>query len=291
MAVVSEAELGAYDGLYLSPHLDDAALSCVARLSAERRRAKRSLVATLFSDGASAYALRRAEDEKAMARLGADALHCGFVDAPYRSSHYRSFAGITLDLDPADRGLVDRLAERIAELVRRTGAARVHAPLAVGGHVDHRLVHEAAVRAVEPGRLWFYEDRPYALVRGMVELRLRDLGERQRGLGKRGSLRLAVDFARAGYVRSYAHAADAVRALPHLVGKALTPAAPASKWKVEMVIESPDLFVEAGQVVDCYATQWPELFGTLARFEAQSRDYSQRISPIPGYVERLWHRL
>jgi LmbE family N-acetylglucosaminyl deacetylase len=38
---------------------------------------------------------------------------------------------------------------------------RVFAPLAVGGHVDHRLTHHAAVR-VFGDRLACYEDFPYA---------------------------------------------------------------------------------------------------------------------------------
>ena len=36
------------------------------------------------------------------------------------------------------------------------------APMGLGGHVDHRLVCEAARQAVPADRLALYEDRPYA---------------------------------------------------------------------------------------------------------------------------------
>jgi hypothetical protein len=57
-----------------------------------------------------------------------------------------------------------------------------------------------------------------------------------------------------------------------------------------MVIESPDTYGLASQVLACYASQWPLLFRSLRRFEAQTRRYTARISPVPGYVERLWRR-
>ena len=43
-----------------------------------------------------------------------------------------------------------------------TISRRASAPLAIGGHVDHRIVHRAARETIAPARLWFYEDFPYA---------------------------------------------------------------------------------------------------------------------------------
>ena len=290
MAVVTLAGLGRYDALYLSPHLDDVALSCTGRLGAERRRGRKALVVTLFATGGPEHVLRRREDERASELLGVDVLWGEFPDAPFRSPRYGSFSGIVLDRDPDDAAWLTRARTLIARLVAETGAERVHAPMAVGGHIDHRLTHEAAAAEVDPRKLWFYEDRPYALVRGMVELRLRDLGEPVRPLSTGAALRLAADFARAGYVRSYAGTADIARTLSHLLARPGAAAPPASSWKVEMVIESPDTYGVASQVLACYASQWPALFGSLARSEKENRAYSERISPIPGFVERLWGR-
>ena len=51
----------------------------------------------------------------------------------------------------------------------------------MGGHIDHRLAYEAALRAFagKPGRnLFFYEERPEAFVPGAVRVRLGTLGAR-----------------------------------------------------------------------------------------------------------------
>lgn len=48
------------------------------------------------------------------------------------------------------------------ELRKYFVSSLVLAPLALGGHVDHRTVSAVAVRTVAPSRLAFYEDLPYA---------------------------------------------------------------------------------------------------------------------------------
>src|SRR6185437_11718990 len=51
----------------------------------------------------------------------------------------------------------------VAALIRKHASqAFVIAPLGLGGHVDHLVVHNAAIRSLSPGRLAFYEDLPYA---------------------------------------------------------------------------------------------------------------------------------
>lgn len=52
MALVPLADLGRYDALYVSPHADDAALSCAGRLLGERARGQRVLVLLLFESEA-----------------------------------------------------------------------------------------------------------------------------------------------------------------------------------------------------------------------------------------------
>jgi LmbE family N-acetylglucosaminyl deacetylase len=159
----------------------------------------------------------------------------------------------------------------------------------VGGHVDHLLLHRVATRVAAP-RLRFYEDRPYALVRGMVERRLRALGEDSPEQGVRDRLRFAADFARAGYVRSYLSPLDALRA-PRLRWRRprAEERAEGVRWKSELVVENPETQALASQALACYRSQWPELFSSLAQLERQTRRYSKRLGPSSGYVERLWH--
>jgi LmbE family N-acetylglucosaminyl deacetylase len=288
MAIVSLESLGPYDLVYLSPHLDDAVLSCAGSLVAERRRGRRALVATLFTEGDAGYAARREEDARALELLGADGLWAGLRDAPFRSARYRSFSGIVLDRDPLDAAVEEKADAWLARVLERAAPRRLLAPLAVGGHVDHRLAYAVAARATGPER-WFYEDRPYALVRGQVERRLRELGAAVEPTTARGQLRLAADLARAGYVRSYLRPGDALRApWIHAHRPSADPAPMPSTWKAELVIESPDTAGMATQAVACYASQWPALFASLGQLERQTRRYSAWLSPVPGYVERRW---
>jgi len=96
--------------------------------------------------------------------------------------------------------------------------AIVYVPLAVGGHVDHRLVHEAGYHAMPeaPGReVFFYEDRPYAFLPGAVWMRLGQLGARlppaaQLSEGT-GLLQYLLRFQMSTYVRAHARGLDRLR--------------------------------------------------------------------------------
>jgi len=147
--------------LVLSPHLDDAALSCPTYL----QRTPDAYVATVFTEGDDAhYRRRRSEDRKALRELGARPIHLGFLDAPYRSPKYRDFCGIVFGRAREYRGTVRALAEAIEELDSRLHPRVILAPLAIGNHIDHRVVRDAALAVVSSDRLLFYEDRPYAFV-------------------------------------------------------------------------------------------------------------------------------
>jgi LmbE family N-acetylglucosaminyl deacetylase len=123
-----------------------------------------------------AYAKRRSEDAMALAALGAGAISLGYIDCIYRSDaagpFYDSEQAIFGSPHPADAALTDRLAASIAALAHRCPQALFYAPLGIGHHVDHQLVRSAAERAVA-GRLWFYEDYPYAAEAGALEPFLR----------------------------------------------------------------------------------------------------------------------
>jgi LmbE family N-acetylglucosaminyl deacetylase len=134
-----------WDVVYVSPHLDDAALSCSARILRDVAAGKRVLVATVFSAGAPDEARRKREDRRAMKRLGVEHVHLDYRDAPWRNRRFDSFRAIVL-------GKAD------FRLRLRFDADEIVAPLAIGTHVDHRIVHAAFPRAM------YYEDRPYAFV-------------------------------------------------------------------------------------------------------------------------------
>jgi len=172
-----------YDAIYLSPHADDAVLSCGGQLFERAQRGERVLVATVFtadvpSDLAlSAFAAstlaawglsrervmaqRRAEDAAATSVLGVELRHLGLVDAMFRGDargpRYRTWDALRHARARDDQPALGRVAAALARIPR---APFIAAPLAAG-HVDHRLVRHAAEQVFGP-RLMLYEDLPYA---------------------------------------------------------------------------------------------------------------------------------
>lgn len=176
-----------YRHIYLSPHLDDAALSCGGMIYAQSQRGEPVLVVTVFAGipdytNLSAFArfqhewwgnpadpvsTRREEDRCACEILGATPLHLDGLDAIYRrhpetgDTLYNSDDDIFGPLHQADHVRAEELAARIVQMIAAEGA-QLYAPLAAGNHVDHQLVREAAIHLALQGLpVRFFEDFPY----------------------------------------------------------------------------------------------------------------------------------
>ncbi|NCC32005.1 MAG: GlcNAc-PI de-N-acetylase [Chloroflexia bacterium] len=182
-----------YDHVYLSPHLDDAALSCGGAIAAQQRAGQRVLVVTLctatpspegpFSELAQAFhsawglgpaevvATRLCEDEAALALLGADGLWAGCLDAIYRHPMAYTSRTTLFHQPAADDPLHAELATLLSTLCERLPEATFYAPLGVGAHVDHLLTY-AAARAMLGSALACYEDLPYVIRPGALAERL-----------------------------------------------------------------------------------------------------------------------
>lgn len=176
-------EIAAYRYIYLSPHLDDAVLSCGGCIWRQVRAGEQVLVVTVFAGSPGLYlsdfavemhrrwqlpadapAIRREEDMAALALLGARFQHWPYTDCIYRQtpdghSPYDSEEALFGGVHPAEEGLLAELTERIAALPLAQDGL-LYVPLGVGGHVDHRIVRHAAE---DSGlHLRYYEDYPYA---------------------------------------------------------------------------------------------------------------------------------
>jgi LmbE family N-acetylglucosaminyl deacetylase len=177
--------------IYVSPHLDDAVLSCAGRLRAQVLGGDRVIVATptaadpaqmnitplareihaRFGLGDSAISERRKEDERACLRLGAAVRHGPFLEAVYRldratgSPLYGDLRTLFGRVHPAHKA---NMAELVAWLRTLPEAAEVVAPLAVGYHVDHEWTRSACEACFPIDRLLYYEDYPYAQRFGAV---------------------------------------------------------------------------------------------------------------------------
>ncbi|NJN84807.1 MAG: PIG-L family deacetylase [Caldilineaceae bacterium] len=174
-----------YDAIYLSPHLDDAALSCGGQIFQRTRRGEAILVVSVMAGDpsevvvsdyaqslhtrwallASAADARRAEDLAACRVLGADALHWDVADCIYRTDPQSGLPFYTSDDDifgaiaVAETTLVAELARRLSAL---PPSKILFAPLGIGHHVDHQLTRAAAERSHAPESLRYYADYPYA---------------------------------------------------------------------------------------------------------------------------------
>jgi LmbE family N-acetylglucosaminyl deacetylase len=184
--------------IYLAPHLDDAVLSCGGAICRHTASGDAVLVITVFSgefkgeilspfalqvhgewgNPPKPLALRRAEDMAALALLAAEVRHLDDLDAIYRADPdgrwlYAELGTLLGEVQPADPMVLDRpdgLVDRLVRLVSLENQAILYAPLAVGHHVDHQIVHAAARRLLETGyQVAFYEDYPYAERKGALE--------------------------------------------------------------------------------------------------------------------------
>lgn len=159
--------------LYVSPHLDDVALSCACRLIADLREGARVVVVTLFTEGADRlYPERRSEDRRALEGAGAEAVHLGLLDAPDRLGRSLSFTSLLLGEPPTDDDIA-RTRRALAPVIDTVAPDRTWWPLAVGGHVDHRVCHACHTLVGDAAR--FYLDRPYDLIPALRQLRLHEL--------------------------------------------------------------------------------------------------------------------
>ncbi len=179
----------------VSPHLDDAVLSCGALL-AQLTHCCRVTVLTVFTaaapppwswparrmvraygmDAETLFEQRRAQDTAVLAEVRAAVVHLGLRDALFRRvgeaatgppGTGRRPAYPTFHFDvargriaPTDAGLAAEVGARIGEVVRASRARVIFAPLGVGRHVDH-LVTRQAVQGLGP-RTVYYSDFPYS---------------------------------------------------------------------------------------------------------------------------------
>lgn len=169
----------------VSPHLDDAVLSCGRLLAAHPG----TYVVTVFSSGPEkvdplpwwdqlcgvfrpgddVMALRRQEDAAAMALVGAEPRHLGFWDGQYRALSRRRWARLVppgvrrrMTLRHDDH-LVARIRAALARVVEERGNDTWLVPLGLH-RGDHELVARACIDMVGsfPDTRWLlYEEQPY----------------------------------------------------------------------------------------------------------------------------------
>jgi len=247
--------------VFVSPHLDDAVLSCGGVIAELSRRQATVIVATIFAGepvtfsplAAALHAKwnldhsiskRKAEDVSACARIGATVRHLDFFDAIYRSDpnkdgiRYPSIESLYNSPSRLDDSLLLELGECLRAMFIELVPRAVYSPAAVGSHVDHvlakRSVHLALAdieEMIQKPDLYLYEDLPYS--------------------ARSGSL---VEF-------------------PNLLSSTPTLSRDAKRRKVEAIKE--------------YRSQLDMLWPS-GRIDEELTRHSNRLAPEVAYTERFW---
>ena len=180
---------------FLSPHYDDVALSCGGTVARLARSGLTPEIVVVFGAEPDAGAVlspfaartqkrwgltqgaeiagRRREEAVAAVALGATSAALPFLDAIYRDRHYQDDEQLFGEVATAETILPAQIAAALALDALPDAKVRLYAPLAVGGHVDHRHGFAVGVSLARFGwDVWFYEDLPYALRAGALETRL-----------------------------------------------------------------------------------------------------------------------
>ncbi len=183
---------------FLSPHPDDAALSCGGQIATLVQQGERVLIITVMAgdppqaegftpgafvrelwarwglgEGRAVTSARRGEDRAAAAILGAEIGFWPLPEAIYRISSdgqllYPDAQAIFGDVNAADpiaQAVTEgRIIHEFAWQISEDGV--LHIPLSVGGHVDHRLTRRIAQTLFggwSAERVAYYEEYPYSL--------------------------------------------------------------------------------------------------------------------------------
>ena len=174
----------------VSPHRDDAAFSLGLAIEAWLEAGHRVDILNCFTQSeyapysdvdslhgndkrSFASAVRRREDiawnKLAGGRLKITDLD--MLDAPLRLACTADEV-LALEIRPGDRA-VARIAGALRKLADKAepGHLALALPLALGNHIDHRVVHQAALEALAQATvaIAFYEDLPYAARPGIAE--------------------------------------------------------------------------------------------------------------------------
>jgi LmbE family N-acetylglucosaminyl deacetylase len=170
--------------LVLSPHRDDAAFSLSLSIDHWLSVGHRVTLLNIFtrsvyapySDADTVHendrltyvsALRKKEDEIFLRRLpGLTMVDLTLKDAPIRL-HCDSAIVCDMEVDPNDTAIHKITSSLTAQSKGKTAIDAFVIPLALGHHVDHRVVRDAALTFTTNLPTAFYEDLPYAMRDGV----------------------------------------------------------------------------------------------------------------------------
>ena len=175
--------------IYISPHLDDAVFSAGGWINEQTKAGNPVEIWTImcgdpkldefsafaqelhsqwgFRNAAETVRARREEDRSAAAVIGATTLHFDFLDCIYRRDNGNwLYSEIAVPPHDADADYPAQIAEAISSRLQPDD--QILCQIALGSHVDHVLVRQAAellaksIRYVIDVPYWFYKPEEFA---------------------------------------------------------------------------------------------------------------------------------
>ena len=172
--------------IYISPHLDDAVLSCGGLIWQQAQNGNHVEIWTVCAGDAppgplsrlakechkewgthtaeETIKLRREEDQEAASCVGAKVFHFDTPDCIYRRSPGEILlytTSVFTTWNPLETDLPGGIASAITSRLQTNDV--LVCPLAIGGHIDHVLTRQAVETLRHP--LFYYADIPYLLSR------------------------------------------------------------------------------------------------------------------------------
>lgn len=271
----------------VSPHLDDAILSCGILMQRRKAAGDDVLALNIFTAGTNAENRCR-EEENAEKAIGAQAFFLDELDAPDRNPIYSSdielFFGAFEDV-PAD--YIAKVEKRVHDFFIEHKIDEAYFPLAAGTHIDHRIAHEIG-RRIKDIAVKFYEDRPYILWPGVLQGRMKQLGSD-------AALPVVTERQMRDSLHSYYYLKHFVpegnyqrECLPLYFAMLNQKSARAVKSTSETIIGTDAEIKKLYESLALYDSQMKFIYPDYATFIKDSLSYERANSGNEIYAERFW---
>ena len=190
--------------IFISPHFDDAVLSCGGLMSKLSKKNTQLLSITVFTSepadkkslstiaksfhdawdsGENPYTIRKKEEKKVLDKLNSSYKWLEKLDVIYRFADVKIKDGIlNPGISPEEDPIFSEIFDEILEIIKASPDCYIFAPLGIGNHPDHLVVNLAirSIKNLHPElNLFFYEDFPYAIT-GDPKKKLAEYGYKPR---------------------------------------------------------------------------------------------------------------
>lgn len=274
----------------VSPHIDDAILSCGIRIQRSVAAGDKVFILDIFCDGTNGEN-RQKEELEAAARIGAEAHFLHELDAPDRDPRYipqkELFLGSLEHVPPA---YIAHIRQRLEAFFADHRIDIAYFPLGAGTHIDHRITFEAG-RQIKTLPLRFYEDRPYILWPGILQARMRSLGIKATLPDiSRDDMRDAVPgvYYLTHFMPEGRHRDES---LPLYLDQLNASAAVSIEARSEALLATDLECQKTYHALAAYTSQMPLIYPDQNIFMRDSLQYERRMSGTAAYTERCWELL